>query len=40
MRQRTPFNFWIGLRLAAVALALWGVALLLFIDVDRLAAHW
>jgi hypothetical protein len=40
MRRQAPLNFWIGLRLAAVALALWGVALLLLVDVDRLAAHW
>jgi hypothetical protein len=39
MRPRTPRNFWIDLRLAAVALALWGGAILVLIDFGRFAAH-
>jgi len=37
---RSRIGLWTGLKLAAAALALWGVALLLFIDVDKLASHW
>lgn len=40
MGPRRPLDLWTRLRLAAATLLVWGVALLLLIDVDRLAAHW
>jgi hypothetical protein len=40
MHSRSPLRFWTMVQLGAAALAVWGVALLLLVDVDRLAAHW
>ena len=40
MARRSAFGFWTGLRLATAALLIWGGALLLFVDIDKLAAHW
>jgi hypothetical protein len=37
-RPRTPLDVWTSLRLAVMVLALWGIALLVLIDIDRLAA--
>ncbi len=40
MLTRSPLGLWTRIRLAAAALLIWGVALLLLVDIDRLAAHW
>ncbi len=40
MRPNSPVNFWTSLRLAAAALLVWGVALAVFIDIDKIAWHW
>jgi len=40
MRAHSRLGFWIGIRLAAVALAVWAVAMLVLVDVDKLASHW
>ena len=39
MRLRNPFGFWTGLKLAAMALLLWGGAMILFVDIDKLAGR-
>jgi predicted hotdog family 3-hydroxylacyl-ACP dehydratase len=40
MRAHSRLGFWFGIRLAAVALAVWGIAMLIMVDVDRLASHF
>jgi predicted hotdog family 3-hydroxylacyl-ACP dehydratase len=40
MRAHPRLGFWVGIRLAAVALAVWAAAMLVFVDVDKLASHW
>jgi len=40
MSPRTRIGLRTAMKLAAAALVLWGVTLLLFIDVDKLASHW
>jgi hypothetical protein len=40
MQARSPMHFWTALQLAAAALFVWGVALLLFVDIDKLAWRW
>jgi hypothetical protein len=39
MQPRTPLTLWTALTLAAIALALWGGAMLVLIDADRFATH-
>jgi predicted hotdog family 3-hydroxylacyl-ACP dehydratase len=39
MRAHSRLGFWFGIRLAAVALAVWAVAMLILVDVDKLASH-
>jgi predicted hotdog family 3-hydroxylacyl-ACP dehydratase len=40
MRTHSRLGFWFGIRLAAVALAVWTAAMLVLVDVDKLASHW
>jgi hypothetical protein len=40
MHGRLPIGFWTALQLAAAVLVVWGVALLVFVDVDKLAWRW
>jgi predicted hotdog family 3-hydroxylacyl-ACP dehydratase len=40
MRAHSRLGFWFGIRLAAAALAVWAVAMLVLVDLDKLASHW
>lgn len=40
MLTRSPLGLSTRIKLAAATLLIWGVALLLFVDIDRLAGHW
>jgi hypothetical protein len=40
MRAHSHLRFSVGIRLAAVALAVWAAAMLVLVDVDKLASHW
>ena len=40
MRSCNPFGSWTGLKLAAMALLLWGGAMILFVDIDKLVGRW